>query len=224
MIMPDITEISIIFSDKSRALILIELLGGARTTSELAHVANIKPQTAIYHLNKMIAVGMIEKQRHGKNSYYKIKNEEIAQILEKLIHLSNEPKISSLKESIRSNEIRFGRLCFDHIAGKIGVTLFQKFKELNYITVVGNSVIITDIGYNFFEREKLLNKSQKSIGTLCNDWSEKDFHISGEFGKNLYENLKSLNVIEQDIKTRKINLTSYGEKWFEEKLKYDIKN
>ncbi len=222
MIMPDITEISMIFADKSRAFILIELLGGARTTSELATVANIKPQTAIYHLNKMVDIGIIEKRKHGKNSYYKIKNEDIARILEKLIHLSNEPKISSLKESVRSQEIRFGRLCFDHIAGKIGVVLFNSFKDLNYIQVIGTSIIITDIGYEFFVKENLLSKEQKVIGELCNDWSEKDFHISGEFGRLLYENLKQLSIISQDIKTRKIILTPYGEEWINDTLKVNI--
>ena len=143
LITPDISEVAAIFSDKSRAIMLVELLGGARTTGELAKIANIKPQTATYHLNKMADNKLIIKNRFGRNSYYKIASEDVAKILEALLQLSKDPKIKSLKESIKSEQIRFARLCYDHIAGKLGVILFNKLIELNYAKVIGNSVFLT---------------------------------------------------------------------------------
>ncbi|MGL5576083.1 MAG: ArsR/SmtB family transcription factor, partial [Sarcina sp.] len=90
MINPDISEIASIFADKSRSIMLIGLLGGARTTSELASLAKIKPQTATFHLNKMVALKFIEKIKYRKYSYYKLTNENVAKILELFMRLSGD--------------------------------------------------------------------------------------------------------------------------------------
>lgn len=222
MITPDISEISSIFSDRSRAIMLMELLGGARTTGELAKVANVKPQTATYHLSKMVNKNLIVKDRLGKNSYYKIENDEVAKILESLMQLSKDPKISSLKESVRSEQIRFARLCYDHIAGKLGVIIFEKFISLHYVEVIGTSVFLTEKGIEELREIGFKIKDEKYIGELCRDWSEKSNHISGAIGNLIYDNLLELDAIEKDKDSRKIILKEEGKIFLKDKFNINL--
>ncbi|MGL5647985.1 MAG: ArsR/SmtB family transcription factor [Clostridium sp.] len=222
MITPDISNIASIFSDKSRAIMLVELLGGARTTGELAKVAGIKPQTATYHLNKMVGLNIIKNNKYGKNSYYKIESEDIAKILELLMQLSKEPKITSLKESVRSKQIRFARLCYDHIAGKLGVEIFNKLIKNEYVEVLGTSVFLTDEGKDRFKEIGFEVGEEKYIGELCRDWSEKSNHIAGEIGVMIYSNLLNLGLIEKDKESRKLFLTNEGKEFLKEKLGVEI--
>lgn len=223
LITPDISEVAAIFSDKSRAIMLVELLGGARTTGELAKIANIKPQTATYHLNKMADNKLIIKNRFGRNSYYKIASEDVAKILEALLQLSKDPKITSLKESIKSEQIRFARLCYDHIAGKLGVILFNKLIELNYAKVIGNSVFLTEEGIlNLKNIGFIIDENKEYIGELCRDWSEKTNHVSGELGNMLYISLLNLDLIEKDPDSRKIKLKNSGKAFLKENFNINI--
>ncbi|MGL4874714.1 MAG: helix-turn-helix domain-containing protein [Clostridium sp.] len=222
MITPDISTIASIFSDKSRAIMLVELLGGARTTGELAKASKIKPQTATYHLNKMVELNIIKNNKYGKNSYYKIENEEIAKVLEMLMQLSKEPKISSLKESVQSEQIRFARLCYDHIAGRLGVKIFEKLIDDEYIEVKGNSIFITDKGRLNLKKMGFTIEGKKYSGELCRDWSEKSNHISGELGTMIYVNLLKLGLIEKDKETRKLFITNKGREFFREEFNLSI--
>ncbi|MGL4850254.1 MAG: ArsR/SmtB family transcription factor [Clostridium sp.] len=222
MITPDISTIASIFSDKSRAIMLVELLGGARTTGELAKASKIKPQTATYHLSKMVKLNIIKNNKYGKNSYYKIENEEIAKVLEMLMQLSKEPKISSLKESVQSEQIRFARLCYDHIAGRLGVRIFDKLIDEEYIEIKGKSIFITDKGKLKFKKVGFTIEDKKYSGELCRDWSERSNHISGEIGSMIYSNLLKFDLIEKDKETRKLFLTNKGREFLKEEFDLSI--
>lgn len=216
MVSPDISEISATFAHKSRAIILVSLLGGARTTTELANAANIKPQTAVFHLNKLLKLNLIIKIKLGKYSYYKIEREEVAKLIEMLLNLSKEPKINSLKDSVRSESIKFARLCFNHIAGLLATTLFEKLLDGKYLVLDNNLVLLTDKGEKIFRDLNFKFKSIRPKGELCRDWSEKSYHISGELGKFFYENFLELQYIYLESNTRELKLTNKGK----ESLKY----
>lgn len=217
MINPDISEVASIFADKSRSLMLIGLLGGARTTSELASLANIKPQTATFHLNKMIDLNFIENIKYGKFSYYKILNNDVVNVLELLMKLSGDPKIKSLKESIQSDSIKFSRICFDHMAGELAVKILKRFVEMNYINKTEKTLILSDFGYK--ELSKLgFTLLENLTGELCYDWSFKDYHVSGNLGKFLLDNFLINNYLVQKNNSRELHLTLEGKNFLKTKL------
>lgn len=218
MIYPDISEIATIFSNKSRSIILTSLLGGARTTTELSKAANIKPQTATFHLNKMVAINLIKKEKLGKYSYYKIENEEVANLIETLMNLSKEPTVKSLKESVRSDSIKFARLCFNHIGGKLGVSLLDKLLQLNFAYLIEKNVILTNLGLSSLNSMGLIIPKESSNGFLCKDWSEKNYHLSGPLGSSLYNNLYDLNLISLKENSREILLTIKGKNFLKNEL------
>lgn len=48
---------------------------------------------------------------------------------------SKSPKIKSLNEYIHSEALRNARLCYDHIAGILGIKITEAFLRLGYIQV-----------------------------------------------------------------------------------------
>jgi len=180
MLKPDpmINDIASLIADSSRCIMLMSLLGGQRTAGELAKTASIKPQTATFHLSKMVNAGIIEKYVYGRYRYFKLANEDIVKLLQLLMKLSKSPKINSLNQSIHSEALRKARLCYDHIAGKLGIKLTEALLKFNYIELENDIFYITELGYKKFIELEIIKNKLKDIkelsGAKCYDWSEKD--------------------------------------------------
>lgn len=162
-----VDNIASLIADSSRSIMLMSLLGGQRTAGELAKAAGIKPQTATFHLNKMVSAGLIEKTKYGRYSYFKLANEDVAKLLELLMKLSKSPKIQSLNQYIHSEALIGARLCYDHLAGTLDKAIARGLIELEWIkkSPERREVKITEEGkrnlYRYFEIE-ILNLHDES--------------------------------------------------------------
>lgn len=87
----------------------------------MAFMAGIKPQTASFHLAKLVEGNLITVEHHGRHRYYQLTNQEIAHILESFLVLSKPIEVRSLKQSTETKTLRSARTCYDHLAGHLGV-------------------------------------------------------------------------------------------------------
>ncbi|MDO4536520.1 MAG: helix-turn-helix domain-containing protein, partial [Clostridium perfringens] len=136
----------------------------------LAKSANIKPQTATSHLNKMLDGNLIIKDIYGKYHYYKLASKEIANFLETMLCLCEEDEITSLKQSMQSQELKNARLCYDHVAGKLGILIRNRLLQKRYIVKRENKFILTSRGITF-----LKNIDITSFKNLSHDKIKEDF-------------------------------------------------
>lgn len=211
---PMVNDIVSLIAEPSRCIMLMSMLGGQRTAGELAKIAGIKPQTATFHLSKMVSAGIIEKNAYGRYRYFKLANEDIAKVLELLMKLSKSPKINSLNQSIHSHALRYARLCYDHIAGELGVKLKEALLKSNYIELENDIFYITELGYKKFIELGIIKNRFKDIkflnGTKCYDWSEKEYHIGGKLGCTLAAGLIELCWIKKSLINRELQITEVG--------------
>lgn len=211
---PMINDRASLIAEPSRCIMLMSLRGGQRTAGELAKTAGIKPQTATFHLSKMVSAGIIEKYAYGRYRYFKLSNEDIAKLLELLMKLSKSPKINSLNQSIHSRALRNARLCYDHIAGKLGVKLTEALLKSNYIELENNIFYITELGYKKFIELGIIKNRLKDIkslnGAKCYDWSEKEYHIAGKLGYIIATGLIELCWIKKSLISRELEITEVG--------------
>lgn len=209
-----VNDIASLIAEPSRCIMLMSLLGGQRTAGELAKTAGIKPQTATFHLSKMVNAGIIEKYAYGRYRYFKLANDDIAKVLELLMKLSKSPKINSLNQSIHSHALRDARLCYDHIAGELGVKLKESLLKSNYIELENDIFYITELGYNKFIELGIIKNRFKDIkslnGAKCYDWSEKEYHIAGKLGHTLATGLIELCWIKKSLISRELEITEIG--------------
>ena len=224
---PNVAVVATLVSETSRAAILTVLLDGRfHPASELAYMAGIKPQTASFHLAKMVDAKIVSVEKQGRHRYYGIRNQEVAQIMESLLSIAPPIEIKSLKQASENTAIRFARTCYDHPAGNFGVLLTDSLVKMGVINEEKQGFIVTEKGEGFFSNFQIdlekLKKKRRSFSHKCLDWSERRYHLGGALGNALLERILELNWIQRMQKTREIKITIEGKKGFKETFSFDI--
>lgn len=226
---PNISALTSLLSEKSRATILAGLMDGKfHTASELAYMAAIKPQTASFHLAKLVENNIVICENNGRFRYFQLANQEVAHTLEILMAISPPPQIRSLKQSSQLKKLEKARTCYDHLAGRISVKLTNAMQSLEYIERKDKNFIITPKGEIFFKDLGIdllaLSKKRRSFSHACLDWSERTHHLGGALGNALFERYLELKWIESKANSREIIITRLGEEGFKNYFGIDTTN
>lgn len=224
---PNVAIVASLVSEPSRAAILTALLDGRfHPASELAYMAGIKPQTASYHLTKMVEANVVAVEKQGRHRYYGLRHSEVAQVIESFLSIAPPVKIKSLKQSSEDRKIRFARTCYDHLAGALGVQLTASLIQMGLLVEERQAYLVTDHGLAFFNRLHIdpqeLQKKRRLFASKCLDWSERRHHLGGALGNALLERLLELNWIKRLPATRAIEVTPEGRRGFKETFSMDI--
>ncbi|MCJ8011904.1 helix-turn-helix domain-containing protein [Paenibacillus sp. KQZ6P-2] len=212
---PKVAELISLLGDASRATILTSLMDGRfHTASELALAAGITPQTASFHLGKMVAGKLVTVEKHGRYRYYQLADHEIAQSLEMLLTLSKPAEVRSLRQSSQMKALREARTCYDHLAGKLGVRLTESMLDHGYLEKGQTEFTVTPEGERFFADFGLdlpaLRKQRRSFSRICLDWSERQHHLAGTLGHAVVARFFELNWIKRPPSGRAIIVTEQG--------------
>ncbi|ODP28314.1 putative HTH-type transcriptional regulator YdfF [Paenibacillus nuruki] len=216
---PNIAEVASLLAEPSRATILTSLMDGRfHTASELALMTGITPQTASFHLSKLIEGRLINFEKHGRHRYYELANQDIASILESFLTLSSPPEVRSLRQSSQVQSLREARTCYDHLAGKLGVDLTDAMLANQYITTGETEFIVTAKGEVFFAHFGLdlymLKRKRRAFSHACLDWSERRHHLAGALGQGLMHQLFDLGWIVRVPSIRAVQVTEQGAQGF----------
>src|SRR5262245_21733559 len=125
----DMAAIASLVGDPARANILTALLDGrALTASELAYAAHITPQTASGHLGKLAAAQLIVPAQQGRHRYYRLAGPHVATMIESSTAVAAiaPPRLRPIRID---DTMRQARMCYDHIAGRLGVTLADALRQ-----------------------------------------------------------------------------------------------
>lgn len=224
---PNMAEVASLLGETSRATMLASLMDGRyHTASELAYMANIKPQTASFHLAKLVEGKLVKFEKQGRHRYFQLANEEIAQFLEAFLVISPPPEVRSLKQSNQIKLLQDARTCYDHLAGKLGVNLTESMVNSGYINKEQNEYVVTPDGVVFFTQfgldiEKLKTK-RRSFSHACLDWSERRHHLAGALGHGLLTHFLNLEWITRVPSIRAIKVTEKGRKGFKHIFHIDV--
>src|SRR5580704_3641993 len=117
----------------SRARMLYCLVDGrARTSTELAIVADVTPSTASVHLQRLKTQRLVKVLAQGKHRYYSLEDANVAAALEALSVLAGGSHDAFVPNT--PSRLREARTCYDHIAGTVGVSLHDRFKALGWLS------------------------------------------------------------------------------------------
>jgi DNA-binding transcriptional ArsR family regulator len=212
----DVFKVAELLSDQSRSIILTSLMTGERyTVNELARAAQIKQQTASYHLKKLKELHWVKEEKSGRFHYYRLVNAEVAEIIEQLSTVAPKKNIRYLSQKIENIHLYNGRTCYDHLAGKIGVSVTFWLIENGYLQFnTTEELELTTAGAAFLSDWGIdLEKSQRAKRVFCRkclDWSERQYHLAGSLGKELTDLFFRKNWIKRHGASRAIQLTEAG--------------
>ncbi|WP_299008839.1 helix-turn-helix transcriptional regulator [uncultured Shewanella sp.] len=214
--MQNIAYIASLIGEPTRASMLTALLSGkALTATELAIEGEISASTASSHLNKLIEGRLIKVRKQGRHKYFQLFDHHIAALLEQLLNVSASISLSTTKTGPNNSRLKQSRICYDHLAGTLGVALFDSLKQNLYLIESDNDTQLTDKGHDFFNaiaKESLLlnTTSQRPQCKACLDWSERRSHMAGQLGKWILTDLLNNKWAIRDLDSRAIEFTPQG--------------
>src|SRR5213080_3045737 len=150
---PDISMVAALVGDPARSNMLTALMSGrALTASELAQEAGITPQTASSHLAKLEAGGLIEPEKQGRHRYYRLADPDVAGVLEGLAGLAARAGHMRVRTGPKEPALRRARICYDHLAGDLGVQMLDSMKQQRLVRQTKQSIELTGEGKRFLQQ------------------------------------------------------------------------
>src|SRR5262245_8239711 len=123
-----LSEVAALLADPSRAAMLGALGDGrALPAGDLARTAGVSAATASAHLGKLRAAGLIREQISGRHRYFRLAGPEVMHALEALEQLI--PPKPPVHVAPERRALHAARLCYDHLAGALGVSVTQALVE-----------------------------------------------------------------------------------------------
>jgi DNA-binding transcriptional ArsR family regulator len=209
--------------EPSRARILCCLLDGhARTSTELATVAEVSPSTASVHLNRLKAERLVKLLVQGKHRYYSLEGPDVASALEALMVVAggSRPQFTPATPV----PLRYARTCYDHMAGAVAVSLQSRFVKSGWIIPASqrsgskpeDALDLTPTGNTAFEALGIDIAATRSLrrrfAYACVDWSERKPHIGGALGAALLQTALQRKWVLRDLDSRALNITRLGQR------------
>lgn len=131
---PNIVSIAALVGDQARASMLLAMMSGeALTATELATEASISKQTASSHLSKLFDAGLITLESQGRHRYFTLADPDVADLLEKLLGIADRTGARRLLPGPKEPALRKARICYDHLAGEMGVIAYDYLLSNKYI-------------------------------------------------------------------------------------------
>lgn len=177
-----------LMGDPARAAMLQALLSGeALTASELARVAGIGAPAASAHLARLVDGGLLSVHAQGRHRYHRIASEQVAAAIEMLggLALSLAPP---RRQWPHGEAFRAVRLCYDHLAGRLGVALHGALVRRAWIAPADGGWTATADGETGLDRLGVdLDAARRARRFACDcmDWSERRPHLAGGLGREI---------------------------------------
>jgi DNA-binding transcriptional ArsR family regulator len=209
------SRIAAAIGEPARARILYCLLDGhARTSTELALVAEVSPSTASVHLMHLKDRGLVRVLAQGKHRYYSLEGAHTAAALEALMVVAVGPDNRFV--STTPKRLRAARTCYDHMAGTIAVALHDRFEQLGWLKLVPDAYDITPTGERALAMFGIDIEATRALRRRfaygCVDWSERKPHLAGALGAALVQVALKRKWFTQDLDSRALRVTRNGER------------
>ncbi len=213
---PDIVKIAALIGDHARAEVLTALMGGrALTATELAAGANVTKQTISGHLAKLVDAGLLAVEAQGRHRYFRLADDDIAHLLESLMGVAARVGSVRLRSSPREPAMRRARVCYDHLAGELGVFVFDSLRERRALELGADGLALTAAGTALFAQFGIdtaaVRAQRRVFCRSCLDWSERRHHLAGALGAALLARMVALGWAVRDSPSRVVRFSSQGE-------------
>jgi hypothetical protein len=169
----------------------------------------------------------------GRHRYYELAGPEVGALIEALARVSPAAPVRSLRQGTRAEALRSARTCYDHLAGRLGVSVFAALLERGLATGGagihrldgGGGDRLSSAGHDLDYR--LTPAGQEHLGELglevpfpsgdgtvplryCVDWTEQRHHLSGAVGRSLTTRLLDLGRLQRSDRSRAVHVTDLG--------------
>jgi DNA-binding transcriptional ArsR family regulator len=219
---PHIASIAALIGERARADILTALMGGqALTATELSELAGVSKPTTSAHLARLLDGRLLAVEVQGRHKYFRLADDDVAEVLETLMGVAYRTGAVRLKSSPREPALRKARVCYDHLAGELGVLAFERFQARRFLRHGDAGLQLTGAGERFFGALGVglaTGASRRPACRLCLDWSERRHHLAGSVGAAFLDRIYALRWARREKASRVVLFSPHGERNFREAL------
>ena len=209
----DVAAVAALVGEPTRARVLMALADGrALAASTLAAEAGVAASTVSGHLARLVDGGLVTVESSGRHRYFRLGGPEVADAIEALARIAPPRSVRSLNEATHGGAVRRARTCYDHLAGRLGVALFD--------ALVADGVLAAErldgsggdpvLGAGRALRLALTEEGRCRLVALgvvvappprrpqlryCIDWSERHPHLGGWLGAALLQRFVALGWV-----------------------------
>ena len=220
---PNIVGIAALIGDHARAEILTTLMAGqALTATELAQVAGVTKQTVSTHLAKLLDAKLLAVASQGRHRYFRLADRDVAQLLESLMGVAYRAGAVRVRSSPREPALRKARVCYDHLAGELGVLVFDSLEQRRLLLSAGEDPELTAQGRRFCAEigidVEALARERRPLCRACLDWSMRRHHLAGAVGAAVLSRCLHLGWARRVGGSRVVSFSAVGERALRERF------
>ena len=114
--------------------------------------------------------------------------------------------------------MRKARVCYDHLAGEMGVRLFDSLVTRHRLAVRGSQLTLSRNGQDFVNQQGIalgeLTRCRRPLCRCCLDWSMRREHLAGALGAAFLDRFYALGWATRDRGSRVVLFNLRGERAF----------
>jgi DNA-binding transcriptional ArsR family regulator len=213
---PNIITIAALIGDHARAQALTVLMAGkALTATELADAAGVTRQTISTHLAQLVDAGLLAVEPQGRHRYFRIADADVARMLETLMGFASGARVRPVRTGPRDPALRKARVCYDHLAGELGVLVYERLAQRGTFAVGDGGISLTPQGAALVSGlgidPHVPAGSRRPFCRTCLDWSERRDHLAGILGTALLGRFEQLGWAQRVPESRVLVFSATGE-------------
>jgi DNA-binding transcriptional ArsR family regulator len=216
---PNIVKIAALLGDAARTDVLTALMADrALTATELASIAGVTKQTMSAHLSKLLDASLVAVDQQGRNRYFRLADDDVASLLESLMGVAFRTGAVRLLSSPREPALRKARVCYDHLAGELGVLAYESMVRNDLLEMSRQGLRPSAAGIVWLRSAGIdidaASQQRRIYCRACMDWSERRYHLAGSLGAALLSRVCELGWAKRDRASRVVRFTPNGERRF----------
>jgi DNA-binding transcriptional ArsR family regulator len=216
---PNISIVADLIGDPARANMVMALMSGlSLSAAELAREAGVTPSTATAHLGKLEASGLLFCRKQGRHRYFRIADPDVASVVEALIAVATRVGHVRTRPGPKDEAMRYARSCYDHLAGRLAVDLFERWVASRVLRWRDELVQLTDRGRQFLAERGVdvdaLERGKRPLCRTCVDWSERQHHLGGALGAEILTHAAERGWAVRLAQSRVVSFSALGERKF----------
>ncbi|MEO8836003.1 MAG: winged helix-turn-helix domain-containing protein [Caldimonas sp.] len=213
---PNIARVAALIGDPARAQMLTALTADrALTASELAGVAGITRATASAHLARLVEARLLAVEAQGRHRYFRLADGDVAQLLESLMGVAFRTGAVRLVTGPREPALRKARVCYDHLAGALGVLVYDGLVAHGRLVAGTDGLRLSNAGAAWLVElgvdPALAARRRRTFCRPCLDGGERRHHLGGALGAALLDRYFTLRWARREKGTRVVVFTAAGE-------------
>ena len=184
--------------------VLVRLERGPATASALAAALRVSPTALANHLRRLRDHGLVSVRHRGRHAAYELAEPGLRELFSVLNELRAER--AERPPSVPA------RTCYDHLAGRLGVALFDALDEAGAIVAGEDGVTLGEGAEAVLARfgAAVPDPRRRLMAYACLDSSEGRPHLGGALGAELARALEARGWVEQRPGSREARITPAG--------------